>query len=115
MLGHLPEPATAYGELARVLRGGGSLVVTDFHPAAARAGHTRTFRDAQGGRRTVQHHVHDPGDHGLWAAAAGLALDATLDAPVGPSIRDHYSAAGALDRYRRDEGLPLVLAMAFRK
>ena len=115
VLGHLADPAPAYREMARVLRPGGALVVTDFHPEAARAGHLRTFHDADGKRHVVEHHVHEADDHRRGAAAAGLVWDTALDAPVGPPILEHYRAAGALERYRRDEGLPLVLAMTFRK
>ena len=34
------------GEIARVLNGGGVLLYSDFHPEAARAGLTRSFKDA---------------------------------------------------------------------
>ncbi|HEX6908925.1 MAG TPA: class I SAM-dependent methyltransferase, partial [Longimicrobium sp.] len=39
VVGHLPTLHQAYGELARVCRPGGTVIVTDFHPEAARAGH----------------------------------------------------------------------------
>src|ERR1700722_2227018 len=39
VLGHLPDPRPAYGELARVCRIGGKLFVSDFHAAAAARGH----------------------------------------------------------------------------
>ena len=99
---------------ARVLRPGGTLVVTDFHPAAARAGHRRTFRDAEGALRAVEHHVHELSEHLEAAAAVGLSAAGRREAEVGPAVEARYGAAGALDRYRADLGLPLVLALAFR-
>lgn len=113
-LGHLPELTAAYAELARVCRPGGRVVVTGFHPDAARAGHTRTFRDDDGRLQTVEHFVHEPAGHERAALATGLALDERIDLAVGPEIRSFYERAGALDRYRAQRGLPLVLALRFR-
>ncbi|HEX7120126.1 MAG TPA: class I SAM-dependent methyltransferase [Longimicrobiales bacterium] len=113
--GHLRELLPLYRELARVSRPGAAVVVTDFHPAAARAGHERTFRDAAGRVRAVEHHVHEPEDHERAAAAAGLALDGRVDAVVGPEVRPFYERAGALDRYEAQRGLPLVLALRYAR
>ncbi len=113
--GHVRALDALYRELARVARPGAAVVVTDFHPAAARAGHSRTFRDEEGNVRTIEHHVHEPEDHERAAAAAGLALDARIDAAVGPDVRPFYERAGALDRYRAQRGLPLVLALRFTR
>lgn len=113
--GHVSELGALYRELARVARPGAAVVVTDFHPAAVRAGHSRTFRDEEGNVRTIEHHVHEPGDHERAAAAAGLALDARIDAAVGPDVRPFYERAGALDRYEAHRGLPLVLALRFTR
>jgi len=113
--GHVRALEALYRELARVARPGAAIVVTDFHPAASRAGHRRTFRDEQGNVWAVEHHAHDPEDHGRAAAAAGLVLDARTDAVVGPEVRPFYERAGALDRYEAQRGLPLVLALRFRR
>ena len=114
VLGHVRGLEPAYHELARVTGRGGSVIVTDFHPAAARAGHVRTFRDAEGTSRVIEHHVHQPLDHQSAAARAGLSLDARLDLVVGPAVRGFYQTAGMLDRYVQQQGLPLLLALRFR-
>lgn len=113
--GHVRALAALYRELARVSRPGAAIVVTDFHPAAVRAGHSRTFRDANGDAWAVEHHVHEPEDHERAAAAAGLTLDARRDAAAGPDVRPFYERAGALDRYEAQRGLPLVLALRFTR
>ncbi len=43
-LGHIRDQAAAMREFARVLAPGGTLLLTDFHPAAAAHGWRRTFR-----------------------------------------------------------------------
>ncbi|MFW6079228.1 MAG: class I SAM-dependent methyltransferase, partial [Gemmatimonadota bacterium] len=114
-LGHLGTLGTAYRELGRVCRRGGCVVVSDFHPEAAKTGHTRTFRDARGRLREVEHFVHAAADHRAAARAAGLTLDDRVDASVGPEVRPIYERAKALDRYRIHRGLPLVLALRFSR
>ena len=43
-LGHVPDRAQAVREISRVLRPGGSLLLTEFHPDAVARGWRRTFR-----------------------------------------------------------------------
>ncbi|HEU4630441.1 MAG TPA: class I SAM-dependent methyltransferase [Gemmatimonadaceae bacterium] len=115
VIGHLAEPTLAYAELGRVCRPGGTVVVTDFHPDAAAAGHRRTFRDATGVVREVEHHVHAPTRHAAAARAAGLAPVARRDGAVGPAVRAFYEAAERLDAYEAQRGLRVVLALAYRR
>ncbi len=115
VLGHLPSLEDAYAELARVCRPRGAVVVSDFHPAAAAAGHARTFRAADGALHAVEHHVHDAAAHHAAAARAGLEPAGRRDAAVGPAVRHLYAQAGKLDRYDADHGLPLVLGLVYRR
>jgi malonyl-CoA O-methyltransferase len=111
VLGHLSALDAAYTELARVCAAGGAVIVTDFHPDAAAAGHRRTFRDARGDVHEVEHHVHAPAAHRAAAVRAGLAVRAVRDAVVDDSVRDYYERAGRLELFERQRGLPLVLAL----
>ena len=113
--GHLPALAPLYAELARVLRPGGCAVVTDFHPEAIRRGHARIFRDVSGASHAVEHVVHEAGDHETAARAAGLTFDAVGSLGVGGEVRHFYERAGKLDRYARDTGMPLLLALRFAR
>lgn len=113
--GHLPALAPLYAELARVLRPGGCAVVTDFHPEAVRRGHTRIFRDAKGGAHAVEHVIHEQDDHEKAAVAAGLSFDGAASLGVGSEVRAFYERAGRLDRYTRDAGMPLLLALRFSR
>ena len=115
VVGHLPDPAPGYAELARVCAAGGTVVVTDFHPDAARAGHTRSFRDAAGTLHDVEHHVHSVDDHLAAAEAAGLTLAVRRDGVIDDALRPFYARAGRLDRYEADEGLAVVLALSCRR
>lgn len=115
VVGHIPSLTDVYGELARVCRPGGTVIVTDFHPEAARAGHTRSFRDAGGRLHHVEHHVHLPAHHHRAAKAARLEPQCRREGGVGPELRPFYQRAGRMDRYEADAGLPIVLALSFRR
>jgi malonyl-CoA O-methyltransferase len=114
VLGHLPDPQRAYGELARVCMPDGLIIVTDFHADAARAGHRRTFKGADGHSHEVEHYVHAPEEHVLLAESTGLRVERCENAVVGPAIRDRYVAAGMRAQYEAQLGLPLVLMLVCR-
>ncbi len=115
VIGHVCQLETAYAELARVCRHGGMIIVTDFHPDAVAAGHTRTFRDHTGEVHEIEHYVHDPGVHELVGRALGLRLLAHRAGEVGPLVRPFYAHAGRLATYDAHRGLRLVLALLFQR
>jgi len=114
VIGHLPDCRPAYAELARVADIGATVVITDFHPEAYAAGHRRTFRDRHGVRE-VEHYVHALPDQLAAARATGLAPVETREAAIGPEVLSFYEKAGKQALYAEHEGLPVVLALAFRR
>lgn len=112
-VGHLAELGDVYHELARVARSDAHIIITDFHPRAAIAGHLRSFRDTRGRKHIVEHFVHDIGAHLDAAGTAGLKLEERREPAVGRAVRPFYAAAGKLDAYEQQRGLPLVLALAY--
>jgi malonyl-CoA O-methyltransferase len=115
VLGHVAELETAYAELARVCASGGRVIVTDFHPAAAAAGHRRTFRDERGALHEIEHHVHSRLAHRIAAERAGLVILEQRDAVIDESVRPYYMGAGRTEAYERQRGLPLVLALVLAR
>ena len=72
-LSHLPQLAPAVAELARVLRPGGRLVISNLHPFATAVLHWRAvFVDASGERTMIPEHAHMPSDYLDAFAATGL-------------------------------------------
>ena len=61
-LGHVSDLSAALGSMARMLRPGGSLVVTGFHPFATLRGWKRSF-SCEGEVRSVEQHVHLLGEY----------------------------------------------------
>ncbi|MES2043262.1 MAG: class I SAM-dependent methyltransferase [Pseudomonadota bacterium] len=114
VIGHLPACAPAYAELARVTSPGGTVIVSDFHPDAHQAGHRRTFRSGSVVHE-VEHYIHTLPDHRAAATAAGLRLMEKREAAIGPEVRPYYERADRLALYEEHVGLPVVLALAFRR
>lgn len=111
-IGHVAEAGRVYAQLGRALAPGGRLVVTDFHPDAARRGLVRSFRSGEE-LLAVEHHVHDVDTHRRAAADAGLSLETLLEQPAGEEVRAHFEAAGKLDAWEAQRELPLLLALSF--
>ena len=114
VLGHLPRIEAAYSELARVADRGAAVIVSDFHPAAVDAGHRRTF-SAGSEVIEVEHYVHTAAYHIAAARSAGLKHTLCREAAIGEDVRPFYERAGKHAAYRDHLGLPVVLALAFRK
>ncbi len=112
-VGHAPSLDAWMAEVARVLAPGGQLVYSDFHPAAARAGMTRSFTDAAGQRHELLHALHDPDAHLAAAWRAGLVLEASREVCVGRELCEPFTGSEAF--YARWNGLAVVLAMRLVK
>lgn len=82
-LSHLPEIAPAVAELARVLKPGGRLVVSNPHPfATAILGWRAVFVDPQGRRSMIPEHPHLHGDYFAAFRDAGLAVRRCIEPPL---------------------------------
>ncbi len=112
-IGHAPDIDAWMAEVARILRTGGVLLYSDFHPAAARAGLPRTFKDAENRTVVVPHHGHDIAAQKRAAGDARLTIDTLAELRVGIEIREPFSNSDEF--YRRWHGLPIVLVVRARK
>lgn len=73
-LTHVPDLRPVYAEFARVLRPGGSLIVSDVHPDLVLLGSTVKATAADGGAWLATTHRHSLGDHLRSALAAGFTV-----------------------------------------
>lgn len=71
MVGDVDELSSWAREVARVLRSGGSLLYSDFHPEWSARGWERTF-EARGETRRVSYHPHSLDEHRTALEAAGF-------------------------------------------
>jgi malonyl-CoA O-methyltransferase len=112
-LGHADGVYPWMAEISRVLRKGGTLLYSDFHPDAARAGLTRSFKDVDDRTRSVPHADYPVATQVEAADAAGLCVEAVHEVRVGIELREPF--AKSEDFYQRWHGLPIVLVVRARK
>jgi malonyl-CoA O-methyltransferase len=108
-LGHAPDLVRWMHEAARVLAPGGTLLYSDFHPAASQRGLSRTFKDRSGRRHTVVQFCHSIEAQRHAAAAAGLTLQFVRELRAGIEFLEPFP--GAQEFYQRQYGTPLVLVV----
>jgi ubiquinone/menaquinone biosynthesis C-methylase UbiE len=112
-LGHATNLRRCMTEIARVLRAGGHLLYSDFHPEAAGRGLTRSFRDAEGKLLQVPADGPSVDEHRAALAAAGFVdFDVTQ---IRAGIEFTESFPGAFDFYRAWHGTPLVFVIRARR
>jgi ubiquinone/menaquinone biosynthesis C-methylase UbiE len=108
-LGHATSIGPWMAEVARVLCVGGTLLYSDFHPEAARAGLTRSFKDQNDASCTVPHQLHSVNAQLEAAAAAGFKIETVREVHVGVELREPFP--GSESFYRDWHGLPIVLVV----
>lgn len=99
-LTHLADPRPAIAELARSVRPGGRIVISDAHPVLVLILGQGLFPHG-GGLAFVRNHVHLHGTYLAAFAAAGLAVQRCDEVPMAPDYRQGLfagavEAAGAI-------------------
>jgi len=91
-VGHAADLDAVVSEMARVIRPGGVLIYSDFHPEVARSGGERTFTTGDGSTYRLEHNIHGVDDHRRACGRAKLTIDAliepTIEISSGPSARE---------------------------
>ncbi|GAA2264758.1 hypothetical protein GCM10010145_43930 [Streptomyces ruber] len=109
-LTHLPDLSPPIGELARVVRPGGRVVVSDMHPFVVLLQGQCLFADGPGRLAFVRNHVHLPGRYVDAFAAAGLTVRAchepVFNGRLAPGGYEEYVADAARAAW---DGVPLVI------
>ncbi len=118
-LGHVTPIDSAVAELARIVRPGGALIVTDFHPGTLEHGWRRTFH-SDGTLYEVETHPYTTAHLSNCAARHGLVLEDMLEPFFGEAERPAVSTGrsrGLVGKGATHPGCPpcaLVAAMILR-
>jgi ubiquinone/menaquinone biosynthesis C-methylase UbiE len=112
-VGHACSAEAWMAEVARVLGGGGTLLYSDFHPAAALAGLTRSFKDHNNQTCTVPHQYFAVPSQRAAARQAGLEIEDLHEVRVGYELTEPFEDSEPF--YQRWHALPIVLVVRARK
>jgi ubiquinone/menaquinone biosynthesis C-methylase UbiE len=83
-LGHIELVTAPVAELARVVRPGGTIVVSDLHPVMSVAGGQALFESVDGNLAFVREHVHLHSEYLDAFRDAGLEVVRCVEPPFGP-------------------------------
>ena len=113
-LTHLRDPAPPILELARAVRPGGAVVLSDAHPTLVLVLGQAFFRHA-GGLAFVRNHVHLHGRYLTAFAAGGFEVTGCHEVPMEPYVRQGLLAGAAEAATALFAGMPAVLVWALRR
>jgi SAM-dependent methyltransferase len=121
-LTHCTELQRPVRELAREVRPGGTVIVSDVHPFTVALGGQALFRGSDGNRAFVRNYVHLYSDYHAAFGAAGLTVEQLFEPTIGqedaglPQTAKENSATGAMDVVKAAlVGLPGVIVWHLRR
>ena len=109
-LGHMRDAASVMAEMARTVRPGGMVIVSDFHPEAFRRGWKRTFRSGAQVYE-IENHYHSVES----LAVPGLVLEALVEPCFGEPERPIFVEAGKPQLFEEVRAIPAVLLARWRR
>jgi len=104
----------AITEWCRVLKPGGDIFITDYHPAALQRGGRRTFKH---GSKVVaiKNYIYTISAIQQMAAKLGLQQVTLLEKSVDETVKHYYEQQNALPLYERFKGSPIIYGIHFTK
>ncbi len=109
VLEHIADLERFFGELRRICRPAGFLVLSAMHPAMMLRGITARFTDPRTGRETRPHsHAHQISDFVMAAVRGGLTIDHLSEHAVDEAL------AARMERARKYLDWPLLVVMRLR-
>ena len=119
VLEHLANLDTAIGEMARISRPGGFVLISDLHPAMFLRDIQAQFRDPETGRKVRPNSTrHQISDYVMAATRAGLSIDHMSEQIADQNLLDSSPRARkywAAHKEDFDLGWPMLLLMRLKK
>ena len=113
-IAHIENAEKALQEWNRILRSGGEIIVTDFHPTALAKGAKRTFNH-NGKTIAVKNYVHSIDKLKDIARQLHLEVFRLIEKSIDQSARPFYEKQNALPVYEAWKGTPIIYGIHLKK
>ncbi len=113
-LAHIQSPENAFAEWNRVLKPGGAILITDYHPVALAMGGNRTFTS---GAKTIsiKNYVHPIENlKAIFKVNRFEILDFD-EKLIDDSVRHYYEKQHAIHVFERFKNVPIIYGMCLKK
>jgi ubiquinone/menaquinone biosynthesis C-methylase UbiE len=114
LLSYMPYIPAFAGEIARILRPGGTLIISDLHPDVTTYGWRRTFRSA-GNLFEIATFPYTFFDLIVGMHTAGFRLELIDEPCFGEEEAAIFRENGMLERFRQVESLPVIYWARFSR
>ena len=113
-IAHIKNIEEAISSWSRVLKNGGDLIITDFHPTMLTKGGKRSFKYEHGSLSVINytHHLEKVKKILL---KCGLHVIRHIERIVDEEVKPYYDAQNALPVYYRFQGTPIIYGLHLKK
>ncbi len=113
-IAHIKNPEEAIYSWSRVLKNGGDLIITDFHPDMLTRGGKRSFRHEHG-TLSVINYIHSLEKLKKIFDKYGLHIVKIEERKVDEKVKSYYEAQNALPVYDRFQSIPIIYGLHLKK
>ena len=113
-IAHIKNIEEAISSWTRVLKDGGDLIITDFHPSMLTKGGKRSFK-YEHGSLSVINYIHPLEKVKKIFRKHGFHLIRQEERIVDEEVRPYYEAQNALPVYYRFQGIPIIYGLHLKK
>jgi len=113
-IAHIKNANAAIAEWNRVLKPGGHMIITDYHPLALQKGAKRTFKH-NNKTVAVKNYVHTLENLKEITRQLDLQECRLIERKIDESAKPFYEKQNALDVYEKWNGIAIIYGMCLKK
>lgn len=113
-IAHIKNVNEALLAWSRILKKGGDIIITDFHPELLAMGGRRTFKDKHE-HFAVINYVHSIDTVKRLFQECGLYVVKEIDMKIDDSLKIYYEKQNAMDIFNQFRGAPVIYGLHLKK